>query len=145
VAGLEAAFCAYYRGPTFCVQNSLVLHGVSARSSANCCLAHVWALSYHCAARKVFPNQLPAPRVERGCEVTDTESTLYSWAESETRISADRIALEIEQLSLADKYWATFLPDKQRELWPSLSLDARIIAFVAAFNLKDGFDSTVVL
>jgi hypothetical protein len=70
-------------------------------------------------------------------------STLLGWAASKTRRSADRVSFEASRGTLDHSIgWAEFLPDDLYELWPELSLDARIVAFVFAFCAYRDFDGT---
>jgi hypothetical protein len=72
-------------------------------------------LSYQCAAREVFPNQLPAPGVEKGCEVTDFPK------EAESPVWTDD-----------PFYWTFFVPAEYRQRWSELDVSQRAAIYATA-------------
>lgn len=65
---------------------------------------------------------------------------LLEWASANTRLNADEIIREISVDDLNGEGWSFFLPIGFLPLWPSLPVEARIIAFVQTHELQDSYD-----
>jgi len=72
--------------------------------------------------------------------MTDATRDLAEWASRTTRMPTDVILQQMRQNRLSDRGWTHFLPSDVQELWARLGIDARIIAFVDAFERFNNFD-----
>jgi hypothetical protein len=64
---------------------------------------------------------------------------LLEWAASETRREPGSVLREIEMGHDADAGWKRFLPPEIMAAWPCLTTDAKLVAFVFAFERFENY------
>jgi hypothetical protein len=64
----------------------------------------------------------------------ETTESLFDFAQSEGRRPREWIEKTVAADNLDERGWPEFMPEEIRDVWPGLSLDARLIAFTLAFR-----------